>query len=267
MKKTFLFASPIVCLLLLWECVSRSEIINPSLFPPPTKVFSALIGLVWSGTLLNDIESSLWRLVVGLCLGSCIGVLVGLVTGRSKKISSLMVPIIQILRPLPPVAIIPLVIIWFGIGDGAKIFSISFAVFFPVWINAYLGATEVPQVFLWSADLLTNNSVTTSQSGLISRKFKMVRLYKKIIFPASLTHIVAGIRTGIAVSFIMIFVSELAGASSGLGYRISISQLSYRIDDMMAVLIVLGAIGAVVDYLFMYSIRKCFPWIKAVHAA
>ena len=247
MKRILWFILPVIVVLALWEFISRSGFVNPALFPPPSKVAVALWGMVTAGTLLTDLRDSLWRLLAGLFFGSAIGVLFGLLTGRIKSFAIALSPIIQILRPLPPVAIIPLVIVWFGIDDGAKIFSIAFAVFFPVWINTHIGARQIPQAFLWGAKLLTKSSA---------------KIFGEVVFPAALPFTIAGIRTGIAVAFIMVFVSELAGASSGLGYRISITHLSYRIDEMMAALIVLGALGAIADQFFVFGTRKLFPWIK-----
>lgn len=247
MKRFLWFILPIVFTLVLWEIISRSGFVSPALFPPPSKVAVALWGMVTAGTLFSDLRASLWRIVAGLFVGSAVGVFIGLLTGRIKSFANALSPIIQILRPLPPVAIIPLVIVWFGIDDGAKIFSIAFAVFFPVWINTHIGARQIPQAFLWGAKLLTTSSI---------------KIFREVVFPAALPFIIAGIRTGIAVAFIMVFVSELAGASSGLGYRISITHLSYRIDEMIAALIVLGALGAIADQLFVFGTRKLFPWIK-----
>lgn len=247
MKKFLWFVLPIIVLIALWEFVSRSGFVNPALFPPPSQVALALLGMITTGTLFSDLRDSLWRLLAGLFIGSAIGVVFGLLTGRIKSFANALTSIIQILRPLPPVAIIPLVIVWFGIDDGAKIFSIAFAVFFPVWINAHIGARQIPRAFLWGAKLFTNSSV---------------KILREVVFPAALPFIVAGIRTGIAVGFVMVFVSELSGASSGLGYRISITSLAYRIDEMMAALIVLGALGAITDQLFVFGTRKIFPWIK-----
>lgn len=246
MKKFLWFILPIIVVSILWEFISRSGFVNASLFPPPSKVAVALWGMIVSGTLITDLMDSLWRLVVGLVIGSSLGISFGLITGRSKSFARALNPIIQVLRPLPPVAIIPLIIVWFGIDDGAKIFSIAFAVFFPVWIGAYLGAQQIPQTFLWSARLFA-----------ISK----LRMFREVIFPASLAFIISGIRTAIAIGFVMVFVSELSGASSGLGYRISISSLSYRIDEMIAALIVLGGIGAFTDQLFVFAIRRVFPWL------
>ncbi len=247
MKKFLWFTLPIIVAIALWEIVSRSDFVNSALFPPPSKVAVALWEMMISGTLFSDLRDSLWRLIVGLFIGSAVGVVVGLLTGYFKSFATALTPIIQILRPLPPVAIIPLVIVWFGIDDGAKIFSIAFAVFFPVWINTHIGALQIPRAFLWGAKLLTKSST---------------KIFGEVVFPAALPFTIAGIRTGIAVAFIMVFVAELAGASSGLGYRISITHLAYRIDEMMAALIVLGALGAIADQLFVLGTRKLFPWIK-----
>ncbi len=247
-RHLLLWVAPVAALLLLWELLSRFAVSNPALFPPPSKVLNAL--LLWgaSGELWIDLKASALRLLVGLVVGGFTGVLVGLATGRSRKADAILSPVIQILRPLPPVAIIPLVIVWFGIGDGAKIFSTSFAVFFPTWINAHIGASRIPIEYLWSARLLNRSRLTTL-------------LY--IVFPAALPTIVAGLRTSIAVAFVMVYVNELAGASSGLGYQISISHLAYRIDRMIAALIVLGAAGALADALFAAMVRLSFPWMKA----
>ncbi|KKP33266.1 MAG: putative ABC transporter permease protein [Parcubacteria group bacterium GW2011_GWC2_32_10] len=227
--------------------ISHSGFVSITLFPPPSKVFASLWEMIISKTIFLDLRDSLWRLILGLFLGSAFGVIIGLFTGRNKIFENIFLPIIQIFRPLPPVAIIPLVIIWFGIDDGAKIFSIAFAVFFPVWLNTHIGVGRIAQEFLWSAKLLTASSI---------------KIFHKIVFPSAIPFIIAGIRTGIAVAFVMVFVSELSGASGGLGYRISISSLTYRIDEMIAALIVLGALGALTDQLFVFATNKIFPWIK-----
>ncbi len=247
MKKLLWFALPIAFLIVIWEVVSRSGFVSFNFFPPPSKVVVALWGMVTSGTLFLDLRDSSWRLIVGLFLGSVVGVITGLITGRNKLFEKVLCPVIQILRPLPPVAIIPLIIVWFGIDDGAKIFSIAFAVFFPVWLNAHIGSGLMAKEFLWSARLLTKSPL---------------QIFYKVIFPSTLPFIIAGIRTGAAVAFIMVFVSELSGASSGLGYRISITSLAYRIDQMIAALIVLGVFGAITDQLLVYGTNKIFPWVK-----
>src|ERR1700704_6627720 len=208
-KRFLLRALPIALLLVLWELASRFAVSNSALFPPPSRVAMAV--RVWSrsGELSRDLKASALRLLVGFLGGGVAGIAAGLATGRSKIADAILGPGVQAVPPLPPRAIIPLVIVWFGIGDGAKIFSTSFAVFFPTWINTHLGASSIPLEYLRSAQLLTR-----------SRWAKV--LY--VVLPASLPFIVAGLRNSIAVAFVMVYVNELAGASSGLGYQISISH-------------------------------------------
>jgi ABC-type nitrate/sulfonate/bicarbonate transport system permease component len=233
--------------LVVWEATARLQPGRIALFPPPSRVLLALIEMTRSGDLIRDIEASLWRALVGFALGSLAGIVIGLITGRIIKLDNYLSPVIQLFRPLPPVAIIPLVIVWFGIGETSKIFSIAFAVFFPVWVNAHLGARDIPTTYLWSAR-------TMGVTGL--------GVFSRVIFPAALPFIMAGLRNGIAVAFVMVFVSELAGASSGIGYQINSSYLAYRVDRMIAALVVLGGFGALGDVLLTKTASLVFPWLK-----
>lgn len=233
--------------LVLWELTARLNSEHIALFPPPTRVFVALASLCASGDLARDLVSSLWRALLGFVAGSLAGIIAGMATGRMERLDSYLSPIIQLFRPLPPVAIIPLVIVWFGIGEISKVFSIAFAVFFPVWVNAHLGTREVPTVYLWSAKTMRLTSIST---------------FYRIILPATLPFLMAGLRTGISVAFVMVFVSELAGASSGIGYEINSSYLAYRVDRMIAALMVLGALGALSDLLLTRTAGLLFPWLK-----
>lgn len=233
-----------------WEALARSGAVPVALFPPPSRVVPALLEFARSGELVRDVGASVWRVVVGCLLGSLVGVVTGLATGRWRRLDAYLSPLIQLLRPLPPVAIVPLVIVWFGIGDTAKLFSIAFAVFFPVWVGAYVGARTVPQIYLWSAQILG----VRGWPALL-----------RVVLPASLPTLSAALRTGVGVAFVMAFVAELAGASSGLGYQIAVSHLSYRIDRMMAALAVLAVIGAVADLALASALRALCPWLKDDH--
>ncbi|HPG41122.1 MAG TPA: ABC transporter permease [bacterium] len=249
-KKYITYAIPIIIFLLIWEIIADFKLINPLLFPPPTSVFNALKEWASTGELWRDVKASYWRMLFGFIIGGCFGIVFGMLTGRIKIFNQCLSPIIQLFRPLPPVAIIPLVIVWLGIGNIAKIFSISFAVFFPVWLNTHLGSSSVPSIYIWSAKLL--------------RKSKIKNLFR-VVLPAALPFIIAGLRTSIAIAFIMVYVSEIAGASQGIGYQISISHLAYRIDKMMAALFVLALAGVVADMVFTKTMKIIFPWIKTNH--
>jgi ABC-type nitrate/sulfonate/bicarbonate transport system permease component len=240
--------APVTALFLLaiWECVSRTSIVDPSLFPAPSAVTLALVSMFRDG-FLRDILTSLWRIALGFAIGAFCGLVLGIITGRIRWCDESLTPIFHTLRALPPVAIIPLTIVWLGIGEIAKVVSISFAVFFPVWVNTHIGAQRVPQNFLRAASTLTRSKM---------------KIMKKVIIPSSLPFSVAGARMGIAVAFIMIFVSELAGASQGIGYEISVSHLNYAIDKMLAALLTLAVLAALGDFLFTKAIACVAPWME-----
>jgi ABC-type nitrate/sulfonate/bicarbonate transport system permease component len=233
----------------VWELAAKFGWVDVHLAPPPSHVLRALYELTVSGDLARDVRESWLRLVLGLCVGVLCGVVIGLLTGRLRPVDSMLTPIIQFLRPLPPVALIPLMIVWFGIGNPAKVVAIAVAVFFPVWVGTHLGARSVAREYLWSAQLLTRSPT---------------RIVAAVVFPAALPMIVTGVRTAIPVAFVMVYVSELAGASAGLGYEIAVSHLAYRIDRMLAALLLLGASGAITDALFGVFARWRWPWLTRV---
>ena len=237
----------ITLFLLLWEFSAYIGLVNSNLIPPPTKVFSAMTEWASSGELIKDISESIWRVLIGLFIGSSIGIALGLFTGRNQFLNLTLSPILNLFKAFPPVAMLPVFITLFGIGNFSKIFSISFATIFPLWVNTHLGSSTIPVEFIRSAKLLTNSKIRT---------------FFGVIVPASMNSIIAGFRISIAIGFIMLYVSELAGASSGLGYQISSSHLAYRMDKMLAALIVLGLSASLVDFSFNKAIKYFFPWVK-----
>ena len=234
--------------LLIWEMISRYELINSLLFPPPSDVVSAFLDW-YQDSFWLDFLSSIKRAVIGLLFGALIGVILGILTGRLFLIDRLVSPLLNVLRSFPPVAIIPFIILWLGIGETAKIFSIFFASIMPIWISTHNGVKNVPVVYLKNAKI---------------QNISTLRVYFQIILPASLSSIVSGVRIAIAIAFIMIYVSELTGSSRGIGYQIDINHLAYRIDRMMAALFVLGLMATMLDWLFNKSIYALCPWLKFI---
>lgn len=246
-KKIYYSVLSIAGIILFWQVLSGFDLINSNLIPPPTKVYLAIIEWAKSGELFIDFSTSIWRGITGLLIGSIIGIMLGLFTGRNQTLDKILTPVLNVFKAFPPVALLPVFITFFGIGDFSKVFSISFATIFPLWVNTHLGASTVPAEFIRSAMLL-------SKSG--------VKIFFKIIIPASMNSIIAGFRISIAISFIMLYVSELAGASSGLGYQISSSHLAYRMDKMLGALIVLGLTASMIDLIFNKIVKYFFPWVQ-----
>lgn len=248
-KRVLYAALSITILLSLWQICSLFGLIDPHLIPPPTRVIVAIVEWAKSGELARDFLDSIWRALTGLIVGSLIGIILGLWTGRNQLINYLLTPILNVLKAFPPVAMLPLFITLFGIGDFSKIFAISFASIFPLWVNTHLGSNNIPIEFIRSARLLSGSKV---------------KIFFRVIIPASMNSIIAGFRISIAISFIMLYVSELAGASGGLGYQISSSQLAYRMDKMIGALILLGLTASLVDLIFNRAIDHFFPWVRLI---
>jgi len=234
-------------LITLWELVSRLGIYNANLFPSPIKVFWALFSMMLTGDLFIDTYFSLLRIILGFLVGSLLGVILGVLSGRIRIFELFFGHIINLLRPIPPIAIVPLAMLWFGIGESSKIFLIAFGVFFPVWISAHDGVQDVKKEYIWSAKSL----------GASDRQ-----IFTKIILPYTMPFIITGLRVGIGIAFVVLVASELAGAYAGVMYKVSISYLVFRADKMIAGLIWLGILGYSMDRLFVLSTKKLIQWYK-----
>ena len=182
---------------------------------------------------------------IGFLIGASLGVAVGLLTGRVRIIRMLLNPFMTLLRPIPAIALVPVAIVWFGIGEGSKYFVISYTVFLAVWFNTHHGMEYIPEIY-----------VRASRSLGASR----LREFFLVIIPAAAPHILAGIRLGVALAFLSLVAAELSGASSGLGYRLQEARQYIRTDRMFALLIVLGAIGALIDAVAHWIGRRLVHW-------
>jgi ABC-type nitrate/sulfonate/bicarbonate transport system permease component len=231
--------------LAVWELVVAVGLVSPRHLPPPSRVATAGLDLLTSGGLLGDLAISVGRALAGYVIGSVVAVAVALATGRSPLIRGLLEPTLQVLRPIPALAWVPFSILWFGIGEGQKVFVIALGVFFPVWLNSHLGVAGTPARYLNVARTL----------GATRRD-----LFLRVSLPAALPLMVAGLRQGIALAFLLLVAAELTGASSGLGALISQAHLLFRPDQMIVGLVLLGVLGAVVDFLFARAARRLVPW-------
>lgn len=230
--------------LILWEGASRLNFYNTILLPSPTVIAEAFYSMVESGELPSDILVSVRRALVGFFIGSLLGIIAGVLTARVRFFDYTVGQLAKLFRSIPTIALVPLAIVWFGLGELSKYVLVIWGVFFPVWINTHLGASQVEKTVLWAAQ------------SLGADRYKM--LYE-IILPSALPFIIAGMRTGMAVAFFVLVAAEMTGAFGGIGYRIFASHLVFRVDKMMVAIITLGVIGALTDLLFATMI-KSLPW-------
>ncbi len=230
--------------LLGWEAVSRAQIVNAVLFPPPSTVAVALVEWVHSG-LLTDLAMSLSRVAVGFVSGATLGTLIGVVTGRYQFAANLLTPVFQLLRPIPPIAFVPIVILWFGLSEFGKYFLVFWGVFFTVWIAAHMGVQQVDPMLIRAARSL----------GTPER-----RMLREVLLPASAPYIFVGLRTSVSISFYTLVAAELAGAFAGLAYRIEIAQQNLQIGQVMAGLLMLGLISFIADRVFDWLSKRLIWW-------
>jgi NitT/TauT family transport system permease protein len=222
--------------------------VSSTILPSPPDVLEAAVEMAQAGVLWSDLAVSLRRAATGFALGSALGVSVGLLTGRTRLFRMLINPFLNLMRPIPAIALVPVAIVWFGIGEGSKYFVISYTVFLAVWFNTHQGMDYVPDIYVRA-------SRTLGASWL--------REFFQIIIPSAAPHILAGIRLGVALAFLSLVAAELTGASSGIGYRLQEARQYIRTDRMFALLIELGVIGALVDS-FVYRLgRRIVHWQQA----
>lgn len=242
------FAFLVACLI-AWNALSNSGIVQKTLFPPPAGVLSAIFEWYFSGRLVHDSLTSLWRLAAGTAIGVALGFIVGIAMGLDKPFEETGALFLNILRAMPPIALLPLMIIWFGISDMGKILLVAFGTFFPAWISGMNGAKSIPIHYFHTAKMFSKSKIET---------------FSKVILHATIPFLVNGARIAIGFGFTLVFASEISGASEGIGYFIAKAQIIYRADQMIAGLIVLGLLAAIVDYLFVHITRRVFPWVDGI---
>lgn len=240
--------SPVISLtivLAIWSLVAAIQLVPEAIFPSPWSMALAFMEMVESGVFLSDLSVSASRAAIGFVIGSTLGVALGVLTGRVTAIRTILGPFMTLLRPIPAIALVPIAIVWFGIGEGSKYFVISYTVFLAVWFNTHHGMEYIPEIYLRAS-----RSLGTGR----------LREFFAVIIPAAAPHIFAGIRLGVALAFLSLVAAELSGASSGIGYRLQESRQYMRTDRMFALLIELGVLGAVIDTIVHRIGKRLVHW-------
>ncbi len=230
------FALPIgVALLMVSLWSAAVELTGTTTFPSPTETALGLFELIESDRLWSDTIASLFRVSWGFFLATLIGVPLGLVVGWNTRAYTAFNPIIQALRPISPIAWIPIAILWFGIGDGAGIYLIWLSAFFPITVGSMAAVRNISLVHQRSAQ---NFGLT----GL--------ELFRRVVLPASLPQIITSLRIALGVAWLVIVAAEMVGMDSGLGYLINDARnAGSRYDLVVATMLVIGLIGIVLDLL------------------
>lgn len=234
----------LVSFLLLWGTVSL--LLNePTLLPTPWEVFIGFFNLIKDGQLLTDIQASLQRVFIGFFIASCLAVPLGIILAYFYIPRQILLPIITILRPIPPIAWIPLAILWFGIGDSSSYFITALAAFFPIFINSFAGGKAVEHQHINAAKCLG------------ARRFSLVTM---IFLPSAMPQVWAGLRIGLGQSWMAVVTSELIAAQSGLGYMIQANRLNLETSYVLVGMVVIGILGASMNAALGYIEQYVIPW-------
>jgi len=227
---------------LIWHGLS-TVVFGPFLVPTPITVATTFFDMLNTGELIQHSIASLLRVAAGFVIGSAVAILVGLIMGRIQVIHDLFDPIIEFLRFLSPTAMIPIAVIWFGIGETSKVFLIFWGVFFFVLINTIAGVVRTPQGRI---------------NALLCLGASRWQVFTKVVLPSAIPSIVVGMRVALASAFISIIPAELLAADSGLGYLLQSSSLLLQTDRMFVALATVAAVGFAADRIFRIAVAIVF---------
>jgi NitT/TauT family transport system permease protein len=235
----------IAALLGVWQLAAMRGWVSPVFAPAPSEVFASLSGLATSGALVQDLAASLGRLAAGWSLGAAAGVAAGFAIGLSTLARSAGAPLVAALFPIPKIALLPLFILWFGIGEGSKVATIAFGVFFPTVVATYGGVDSVDRTLVRMGRAF----------GLPSRAILM-----KIVLPGATPAILSGVRISASIGIILLVAAEMIGASNGVGARILLAGNLMRVDELLAGVVVLSLMGLTVGALVGAVERRLLKW-------
>lgn len=248
MKKNLKFFLPIL-VIFCWEVIAivvNNEFILPRVESVLAILAEPLTDLFGSGSLLENAYMSIYRVVTGFLLGACVAIPLGILMGRVEWLNDAIDPILQVLRPIPPIAWIPLALAWFRIGFGSILFIIFIGAFFPILVNSIDGVKRVNRTWIETAQIFGASNL---------------QLLIKVIVPAALPTIWTGLRVGFGVAWMSVVAAEmLPGTTSGLGYLIMYAYNFGQIQVIIAGMIVIGLIGLCIDFLLRQVEHRKLHW-------
>lgn len=234
-----------VSLLLLWEVLARTAAIDVRFFPAPSTILHYLFFVSPDEGIMGDIGASLYRIVWGYLIGCFLGAALGIVMGLSRRLRLIIYPIIAATYPIPKIAILPLIMLIFGIGDLSKIVVVIIGSFFLVLMNTLHGVDSMDRIY-----------------HDVARVYKISRwnFIMRIVLPASLPSMFTGLKLAIGYSLVIVVAAEFSGADQGLGYLIWQSWETFSIKAMYAGIFVIGILGFIFSFSLDWLERKVIPW-------
>jgi NitT/TauT family transport system permease protein len=237
--------APLLILAAAWEASSRLGLVSPLALPPLSDVAAAWIELLRSGELVSNTADSLYRAGAGLALAVVVGAALGIGMASWRPLNLMLGPLVEVFYPMPKSALIPVTVLWVGFGDGSKILLIFLGCMLPVTIGAYNGARGSDRLLMWSA-----RSMGASR----------LRMMWDVVVPSALPEMLNGVRTALALSFILLVSSELIAARQGLGYLIGALGANGSYEAMFAVVLTVAMLGFIADRIYLAVVRRAMRW-------
>lgn len=234
-----------IFVLLSWQILGHLGVISSLLFPTPLRIINAGIRLIQTGELYDNIRVSVVRALSGFLLGGSLGLAFGILVGLFRRTEKALDPTVQMLRMVPHLAIAPLFILWFGIGETAKVLLIAKGAFFPLYINAFLGIRGV------------DNKLFDVTRVLGFSKWKQII---RLTIPGALPHILLGVRISLGVSWLGLVVAELMGSTAGIGYMMSDARQFSKTPVVFVGILIFAVFGIVADSAVRLLERKWLSW-------
>jgi ABC-type nitrate/sulfonate/bicarbonate transport system permease component len=243
----------LITLLLIWQVAEWTHLAKSAILPPPADVVTTFGSMLSSGELQRNVVASLIRVAGGFAIASIVGIAIAVIMGLSRFAAEIVMPVIDVLRPISPIAWIPLAILWFGLGNGPSWFVIFVACFFPIVTNAYKGVVSVEVNHLRAAAIC----------GM--QRWDLVRL---VVLPSAFPDIVAGLRTGLGIGWMAVIAAEFVSAQSGLGYQIEIAQQLFATPRVLVGMVTIGILGFLMNAAVVWLEVRITPWARTTrHAA
>ncbi|OJY47062.1 MAG: hypothetical protein BGP08_03035 [Rhizobiales bacterium 64-17] len=235
----------ILVFLAIWEGAVRFHLVENFVLTSPSETLRQIGHLLSTGELQTHVKASMLRIVLGYSIALVLGVVIGTLMGWFRVVDDYVDPIIEMFRPVSPLAILPLAILWLGIGQSSKVFVIVYACIFPIMLNTYAGVRSVPRSVVEAARILGAKSD---------------EMLLKVVFQNSLPLIMTGARISFAVALIVIIAAEMVAADTGLGYMILTAQQTFHTADLFAGIVTIAVIGFVGDRLLRLLRARLCPW-------
>lgn len=244
-QRMVLAAASITGALLLWGGLTAAGWVDRVLLPSPLEVFRSLLEALRDGSLLRHVSASLLRVLEGFALALVAAVPLGMAMGVSRVVRGIVEPLLELLRPIPPIALIPLAILWFGIEELSKVLIIAYGAFFPILLNTMAGFREVDAVHVRAAQALGA---------------KRHHIFRDVVLRSAFPFIVVGARVGMGMAFIVLVAAELIASSAGLGFLISDARYNFRTDQMFLGMAMIGILGFALNKALLEVERRLLKW-------